>query len=248
MSVIRVVAVVASWVLFFACGPASADVGNPLTGVSRVTPPFLNSPQMPKASSLVSTTNPAPSVNPRDVEPLQAAKPYAARPACCSIHAASGGSRGRVGTARGIPPSCIITDGNTGRCMMKGRMSPPRPGIPVGTTSDPGPQAQRPGAEGKLRRAARPYAAKPVCYGMHPVSAGSGGRVGNARGVPYAGKPICYGMRPVSAGSGGTIGTARGVPPNCITIDGNTGRCITNGQMPPPPPGVPVGTTSDPGP
>ena len=179
MHVIKSFAVVASCASFLACGAASADVGNPLTGVSSVTPPFLNSPQMPKAPSLVPTTNPVTSVNPRDVEPLQAAKPYAARPACCSIHAASGGSRGSVGTARGIPPSCIITDGNTGRCMIKGRMSPPRPGIPVGATSDPGPQAQRPGAEGTLRRAARPYAAKPVCYGMHPVSAGSGGRIGD---------------------------------------------------------------------
>ncbi len=44
-------------------------------------------------------------------------------------------------------------------------------------------------------------------------------------------------------------GATSGIPAaNCLTIDGNTGRCIRDGQMPSPPPGVHVGTTSDPSP
>ena len=301
MNVIRDFAVVASCASFFACGPASADVGNRLAGASDFNGTLSSTPQSSRAPSLVPATNPAPSVNPRDVKPRQAAKPYAARPACCSIHAAGAGSRGSVGTARGIPPNCITIDGNTGRCITNGQMPPPPRGVPVGTTSDRGQESQMTGQDVKPRRAARPYAAKPVCYGMHPVSAGSGGRVGTASGIPpncitidgntgrcitneqmpppprgvpvgttsdrgqesqmtgqdvrprravrpYAAKPVCYGMHPASAGSGDGVGTARGIPPNCITIDGNTGRCIINGRMPPPPPGVPVGTSSDPGP
>ena len=56
----------------------------------------------------------------------------------------------------------------------------------------------------------------------------------------------CCSVNAARAGSRTTI--TRAVPQNCLTIDGNTGRCITDGRMPPPPPGVHVGTTSDPGP
>lgn len=219
MNVTGVFTVVVSCAFFLACGPASADAGDPLAGVSGGYPVPPNTLPMPKAPSLVPAIQPAPSVNPRDLKSRRAAKPHAAKPVCYGKHPASAGAAVRGRTASGVAPNFIRMDGTTGRFVTNGRMRPPR-GVPVGTTSDSGPADQRLRQAVKFRRAARTHAAKPVCYGMHPARAGSGG-----------------GAR-----------TASGVPPNCLTIDGNTGRCITNGQMPPAPPGVPVGTTSDPGP
>ncbi len=220
MNVTGVFAVVVSCAFFLACGPASADVGNPLAGVSSSYPAPPNTLPMPKAPSLVPTIRPAPSVNPRDVKQHRAARPYAAKPVCYGKHPASAGSAVGGRTANGVAPNFIREEGNAGRFTTNERMLPPPRGVPVGTTSDPGRADQRHRQAIKFRRTVRPYAAKPVCYGKHPVSAGSAGR----------------------------SRTASGVPPNCITMDGNTGRCITNGQMPPPPRGVPVGTSSDPPP
>ena len=56
----------------------------------------------------------------------------------------------------------------------------------------------------------------------------------------------CCSVNAARAGSRTTI--TRAVSQNCLTIDGNTGRCIKDGRMPPPPLGVHVGTTSDPNP
>jgi hypothetical protein len=220
MNVIRVFAIVAACVASLACGPASADVGNPLAAGSDGYPAPPNTLPMPKAPSLVPTIQPAPSVNPRDLKSHRAAKPHAAKPICYGAHPVRAGSAVRGKTATGVVPNFIRMDGNTGRFTTNLRMPPPQHGVPVGTNSDPGPAGQGLRQAVKFRRAARPHAAKPGCYGMHPARAGWGDK---AR-------------------------TASGIPPNCLTVDGNTGRCITNGKMPPAPRGVPVGTTSDPGP
>ncbi len=220
MNVTGVFAAVVSCALFLACGPASADVGDPLAGVSGGYPGPPNTLPMPKAPNLVPAIQSAPSVNPGDLKSPRAARPHAAKPVCYGMHPASAGAAVRGRTASGVAPNFIRMDGTTGRFVTHERMVPPPRGVSVGTTSDSGPAGQRLRQAVKFRRAARPHAAKPVCYGMHPARAGGGGR----------------------------SRTASGAPPNCLTIDGNTGRCITNGQMPPAPPGVPVGTTSDPGP
>ena len=182
MHIIKSFAIVASCASFLVCGPASADAGNPFVGVSSgyAAPP--NTLPMPKAPSLMPTMKPAPAVNPRNIKPRPAAKPYAAKSVCYGMHPASAAPAPRVRTATRVPPNCLTIDGNTGRCITNGQIPLPPPGVPVGTTSDPGPEAQRPGQDVKPRRAAKPYAVKSVCYGMHPASAGSARRGGAASG------------------------------------------------------------------
>ncbi len=217
MNVIRVFAVAASCGVFIACGPASADVGNPLGGVSGSYPALSHTPPMPKAPRLVPTIQPAPSVNPREVKLRRAARPYAKKPVCYGMHPVSAASEAGGRTASGVPPNFIRMKGNTGRFTTNERMLPPRHGFPGGTTSDPDQADQRQRQDAKFRRAVRPYAAKPVCYGKHPVSAGVAGR----------------------------SRTAGGVPPNFIRMERNTGRFTTNERMLPPPRGVPVRASSD---
>ncbi len=218
MYVTRAFVLLASCAFFLACGPARAQVGNPLAAVPDEYPAAPNTVPMPKASSLVPTIQPAPAVNPSDLKSNRAAKPHAAKPICYGARPVRAGSavRGKIATAE-VPN---FMDGNTGRFTTNVRMPPPPHGVAVGTNRDPGAAAQRLRQAVKFRRAARPHAAKPGCYGMHPA------RVDWKNGA-----------RPW-----------RSIPSNCLSVDGNTGRCIRNGKMPPAPPGVPVGTTSDPGP
>ena len=184
MHVIGRFTVVAACASFLACSAASADVGNPLEGMSDSYPAPPNTLPMPKAPSLVPAIKPAPAVNPRDIKPRPEAKPHAAKPVCYGMHPASAAPavRARVGTASAEAPSCLTIDENTGRCITNGQMPPLPSGGSEGTTSDPGPKARSPGPDVKPRRAAKPYAAKPVCYGMHPVSAGSVRSGGTAGG------------------------------------------------------------------
>lgn len=139
MNVIRVFAVVAACVASLACGPASADVGNPLAAGSDGYPAPPNTLPMTKAPSLVPTMQPAPSVNPRDVKQHRAARPHEAKHPCYGKHPASVGSAVGDKAANEVAPNFVGMEGNAGRFTTNGRMPPPPSGVPVGTSSDPHP-------------------------------------------------------------------------------------------------------------
>lgn len=81
-----------SLVSILACGTASADMGNPLSGLNELTPPSPKQIQIPKAANLLDpTAKPVLSVNPRDLKKSHtAATPHAAQPNSVPASAGAG--------------------------------------------------------------------------------------------------------------------------------------------------------------